>query len=71
MTHKIGTHSGQFHLDEVLACFLLRTYIPEYKNCSIIRSRDPAVWAQCHTLVDVGGVYDPSNNRFDHHQKEF
>lgn len=24
----IGTHSGQFHLDEVLGCVLLRNYIP-------------------------------------------
>jgi len=37
----------------------------------VVRARDPAVWATCDALVDVGGEYDPSNNRFDHHQKGF
>lgn len=25
----------------------------------------------CDIVIDVGGVYDASNNRFDHHQKGF
>ena len=25
----------------------------------------------CHTVVDVGGVYDATANRYDHHQREF
>lgn len=25
----------------------------------------------CHTVVDVGGVYDPTINRYDHHQRTF
>lgn len=35
----IGTHSGNFHCDEALACFMLRQ-LPEYKNAEIIRTRD-------------------------------
>ena len=33
---KIGTHNGQFHCDEVLACFMLKS-LPEYKDAEIIR----------------------------------
>lgn len=33
---KIGTHSGVFHCDEVLACFMLKT-LPEYKEATIVR----------------------------------
>jgi len=29
---RIGTHSGQFHLDEVLACLMLRKYTTTFKN---------------------------------------
>jgi len=35
-TMKIGTHSGGFHCDELLACFLL-TRLPRYKDADIIR----------------------------------
>lgn len=40
---KIGTHSGCFHCDEALACFMLKQ-LPEYSNAEIIRSRDPEVY---------------------------
>ncbi|KAL0273117.1 UNVERIFIED_CONTAM: hypothetical protein PYX00_005871 [Menopon gallinae] len=67
---KIGTHSGKFHCDEVLACFLLKK-LPEYVNSEIIRTRDQSVLDTCDVVVDVGGVYDPNTNRFDHHQAGF
>jgi len=38
---KIGTHSGAFHADEVLACSMLRL-LPQYKDADIVRSRDPS-----------------------------
>ena len=25
----------------------------------------------CHVVVDIGGVYEPGNFRFDHHQRGF
>ena len=37
----------------------------------IIRSRDPAVIESGDIVVDVGGVYDVTRRRFDHHQREF
>ncbi|KAM3138219.1 hypothetical protein pb186bvf_009682 [Paramecium bursaria] len=68
---QICTHSGNFHADEVLACVMLKYYTNIFKGGNIVRSRDPAVWAQSHILVDVGGEYSPDNHRYDHHQREF
>ncbi|XP_026868250.2 UPF0160 protein MYG1, mitochondrial [Electrophorus electricus] len=67
---KIGTHNGTFHCDEALACYFLRQ-LPEYKDAEVIRTRDPAQLATCDVVVDVGGVYDPSTHRYDHHQRCF
>lgn len=67
---KIGTHNGTFHCDEVLACFMLRL-LPQYKDAEIIRTRDPALLAQCDVVVDVGGEFDPKKHRYDHHQRSF
>jgi uncharacterized UPF0160 family protein len=67
----VGTHSGSFHCDEALACYLLVNHTVEYRDAKIIRSRDPAVLKTLPILVDVGGVYDPNSQRFDHHQRGF
>jgi len=37
---KIGTHSGCFHTDEVLACTMLTKYTRTYKGATITRTRD-------------------------------
>ncbi|XP_048029328.1 UPF0160 protein MYG1, mitochondrial [Megalobrama amblycephala] len=67
---RIGTHNGTFHCDEVLACFFLRQ-LPEYKDAEILRSRDASVLSECDVVVDVGGEFDPSRQRYDHHQRSF
>ncbi|EHA55682.1 hypothetical protein MCOR27_003051 [Pyricularia oryzae] len=67
----IGTHNGHFHADEALAVYMLRQHIPTYAGASLVRTRDPAALARCHTVVDVGGEYDASTLRFDHHQRTF
>lgn len=67
---RIGTHNGTFHCDEVMACYLLKL-LPEYKDAEIVRSRDPAVLATCDIVVDVGGTFDASKCRYDHHQRSF
>lgn len=67
---KIGTHSGSFHCDEALACYLLKR-LPEYEDAEVIRSRNPDVLSKCDIVVDVGGVYDPASHRYDHHQRTF
>ncbi|GFN86731.1 upf0160 protein myg1, mitochondrial [Plakobranchus ocellatus] len=67
---KIGTHNGSFHCDEALACFLLKQ-LDQYKDAEIVRTRDPSLLATTDVVVDVGGVYDPSVHRYDHHQRTF
>ena len=49
-----------------LACAMLLC-LPKYKDSIVVRSRDPDVLKLCGTVVDVGAVYDPSKNMFDHH----
>ncbi|KZF25707.1 putative UPF0160 protein C27H6.8 [Xylona heveae TC161] len=66
----IGTHNGHFHADEALAVYLLRL-LPTYNPSTLIRTRDPALLSTCHTVVDVGGEYNPASNRYDHHQRTF
>uniref|UniRef100_A0A7G3AUC4 Putative metal-binding protein n=1 Tax=Lutzomyia longipalpis TaxID=7200 RepID=A0A7G3AUC4_LUTLO len=66
----IGTHDGRFHCDEALACFMLRQ-LEEYKNAEIVRSRNEEILAKCDIVVDVGGIFDVTKKRFDHHQKSF
>ena len=66
----IGTHNGHFHADEALAVHLLRL-LPTYQSSPLLRTRDPSLLSTCHTVVDVGGEYDPQSNRYDHHQRTF
>lgn len=67
---SIGTHNGHFHADEALAVYMLRL-LPTYANSTLVRTRDPALLETCHTVVDVGGEYNPETNRYDHHQRTF
>ncbi|XP_011310450.1 UPF0160 protein C27H6.8 [Fopius arisanus] len=67
---KIGTHSGCFHCDEALACFMLKQ-LPAYSDASIVRSREKEILDGCDIVVDVGGEYDPNKHRYDHHMREF
>jgi len=69
-TKRIGTHSGQFHCDEALACFLLHQ-TAEFAGAEIIRTRDSKILDTLDILVDVGAVYDPKAHRYDHHQAGF
>ena len=65
--YKIITHSGGFHADDVFACAALSILLRD--KVKIIRTRDPKIIGSGDYVVDVGGVYDPARNRFDHHQK--
>ena len=67
---KIGTHDESFHCDDVLACVMLKM-LPEYKNADIIRTKHKSLLDTCDIVVDVGGVFDHSKKRYDHHQHEF
>ncbi len=62
---KIVTHNVKFHTDDVFAVAAL---LIKYPNAEISRTRDEAVIASADIVADVGGLYAPDKNRFDHHQ---
>lgn len=53
--------------DEALAVALLKR-TEEFKDATLVRTRDPKKLEECDIVIDVGGVYDPSRHRYDHHQ---
>ena len=67
---SVGTHDGTFHADEVTACALLIVFNLVDRD-KIIRTRDPAILEKCEYVCDVGGIYNPSKKRFDHHQVDY
>jgi uncharacterized UPF0160 family protein len=66
----IGTHSGTFQADEAMGVFMLRQ-LPEYRNSKVVRSRDLEVLETLDIVIDVGGTYDHSKLRYDHHQRGY
>lgn len=67
---SIVTHNSGFHTDDIFAVATLSLLLEkEGKEFEIIRSRDSSVIESADYVVDVGGIYDPKINRFDHHQE--
>lgn len=64
---KVVTHSGTFHADDVFASAVLRAALG---NFDLVRTRDPAVIEAADIVFDVGGIYDPSTRRYDHHMRD-
>src|SRR3989338_4210933 len=64
---RIVTHNGKFHVDDLVAVAALQFMLGE-ANTQVIRSRNPDDWKTGDYVLDVGAVYDPATNRFDHHQ---
>ncbi|MEK7180208.1 MAG: MYG1 family protein [Patescibacteria group bacterium] len=62
----VVTHSGRFHADEVLALAVLRLVL---KELNVLRTRDTNTIEKADYVVDVGRIYNPEKNRFDHHQE--
>ncbi|KAK1619013.1 hypothetical protein QYE76_024530 [Lolium multiflorum] len=67
---RVGTHNGSFHCDEALGCFLIRL-TSQFAGADVVRTRDSQILDSLEAVLDVGGVYDPSRHRYDHHQKGF
>jgi uncharacterized UPF0160 family protein len=65
-TNIAGTHSGEFHLDDIAAWIVLRG---TGLFTELVRSRDPKALAECQIIFDVGGVYEQLQLKFDHHQR--
>lgn len=69
---KLITHDGSFHADDIFACATLSIFLEKKGECfKIIRTRDPKIIEEGDYVFDVGGIYNPKINRFDHHQKDF
>ncbi|KAL9679317.1 hypothetical protein QQ045_017175 [Rhodiola kirilowii] len=67
---RVGTHNGSFHCDEALGCFMIRL-TDKFAGAEIFRTRDPKVLEGLDAVLDVGGIYDHTIHRYDHHQKGF
>ncbi len=66
---KLVTHSGKFHTDDVLAyAILLKYFKNKGEDVEIIRTRDQAIVDTGNIVFDIGNIYDPSIDRYDHHQ---
>ena len=69
--NKLVTHNGSFHADDVFACAAFALMFEKRgESFKVERTRDMEIIKNGDYVFDVGGVYDPSENRFDHHQKE-
>ena len=64
----VGVHNGIFHADDVSSMVVLTTLNPTIKYC---RTRDKDILDSLDCVIDVGDVYDPTIQRFDHHGKDF
>ena len=63
----VATHSGTFHADDVFAFTILRA--AHAGQVELIRTRDADVLASADIVFDVGGSYDPTARRYDHHMR--
>lgn len=71
MDRKIlAVHNGTFHADEVF-CLAVLLDLPEFRDCTVVRTRDPEVISSAYAAVDVGGEYEHARRRYDHHQRGY
>lgn len=65
----IVVHNGIYHPDDIFAAATLELYLESRgERSTLIRTRDESIIATADFVCDVGGVYDPLTQRFDHHQ---
>lgn len=65
---KIVTHDSRFHADDVFSIATLDLVFDG--KIKVTRTRDEKLINEADIVLDVGSIYDPEKNRFDHHQKE-
>lgn len=68
-TKTVVTHNGLFHADEGFGVAFLSLLLGS--GIRVVRTRNPAQIEQADVALDVGGVYDNTKLRYDHHQKDF
>ena len=68
---KILTHDGRFHADEVFAIAALQMFFRQTgEKIKVVRSRDMEDINQFDIVLDIGHVYDHSQKKYDHHQRD-
>lgn len=71
-TKLLVTHNGSFHSDDVFACATLSLLLEKKgEKFKVIRTRDEKIIKTGDYVFDVGGIYNPRKNKFDHHQVSF
>lgn len=60
------THDSNFHTDDVFAVATLR--LIHGQHLVVKRTRDVEAIELADIVLDVGGIYEPDKDRFDHHQ---
>jgi uncharacterized UPF0160 family protein len=63
----VAVHSGNFHADDLFSVATISMYLQQ--DVKVIRTRNKEVIYTADYVLDVGQEYDPSRNRFDHHQE--
>ncbi len=63
---KAVTHNSIFHADDVFSGALLEIALGQ--KIHFIRTRDEKALIDVDYAFDIGGVYNPAQHRFDHHQ---
>ena len=67
---KLVTHNQGFHADDVMAYAILKEVLTKRgETWEITRTRDEEIIKDADIVFDVGEIYDPLTNRYDHHQK--
>lgn len=67
---KLVTHDSRFHADDVFAYAIFQEVLTKRgEGWSLERSRDRGVIDAADIVFDVGEIYDPNTNRYDHHQR--
>lgn len=61
-----ATHNFRFHADDVFTAALLR--VIHGTNVRFSRTRDEEIISNADIVFDVGQIFEPTKNRFDHHQ---
>lgn len=69
MTKTIVTHDSSFHIDDVFAVATAILAYPTLK-IKVIRSREQVDIDKGDLVIDVGGISNPLEGKFDHHQRE-
>jgi len=65
---KIITHPGVFHADETVAIAILKQVFSEVEIEKTYKPTPESLENPEIFVLDIGGVYNPEKNNFDHHQ---